>query len=551
MAIETVPDRFVKSFNAYQGQYMAVPMPSGMFQDNVQTTGDDLIYRYEPYLVTPRLIQLQDWLVAPSKNTNYYLYQKCSTAQLIIRNKTNMVIGDGIKPKVYLDEDLKEEDVDATNILRKWIENPCGRSSDWRGISMDSFVLPWIVLESHVFGHSCWHKYVGMKGFDDPVDAGRLYLRRIDPRTFVMVEHPFTGRKKLMQYRIVQPGIPETEEDWLRWNPTIKNRYQEHYNISRSVEMPSLHIPSEDYYRFNPFLHAPFNTILQDITSELVIKFLRDKFIEKATYPFFIVSVPRNDMTDPDDAAFDDKLNNVAKLLSSYRAGDCFAIEGERYRVASNREKVLLDEGWKIEILDVTKAHIDFDQAIRGLRESISEGLYSSHGIFSGTGQSGKVTTYTVGSNVVNMVILDAQMMRGSIRSVFKDIFRDVLYFETGRLYGKDLIDMAFTKIREEDAAQFLNQLISYHGAGALTTNELRGYGDRIGMELKPFPAEMTPEGQAALGITELLDDDIFDIPSSWLSIKNPQIEMEKVREEITKEKEKQANANKEGANRD
>ena len=533
-------DKFIALFNNVQTQWSATLFPRGDFKDFVQTGSDDLDYFYEPYLVMPRLAELSGWMMSPSKNTNTFLYSVDNIVRILKKVMDSMVIGDGIKVKVYEDFEQKEENEKYTDKLKEWLTSPCGASSDNRGNTINNWVIPKIIKDNITCGASTWYKFIGSSNISPPEEVGKLMLKWIDQRTIVKKFHPFTGWKAVIQYPRVQWGLPKTRSDFDSWNPTVRSMYGEHYNISPATDMPEVHIPSSMYYNFNLFEDAPMNTIIQKIMSKIMLQYLEDRYIEKATFPFFVVKVPRNVQIDTDDGEFKLRLLDIAALLSEFRAGDVFAIEGKEYGISNTGEPVLYAEGWEIIPLEIKSGTINFEDTFRHLNDDIAYGMMSSMAMISSIGVQGRTSSLSTGGQINANMVMIVKDLRKCIGDVFKFIFRDVLYEETGKEIDVRLFDVYFSKIREEDAAQFLNQLISYNGAGALTTNELRYFADRIGMELKPLPPEMTPEGQLILGLDELLNEPEFQIPTSWIEIDSPEIELDKAMDELKQQSETQ-----------
>ena len=527
----TIGERIAATFNSIQSESIALGIQP-KFTDMVQHGADDQSFYREIFYVVPRFIQLSGWMIRPSKNTNTFLFKKDEKCSIWTKIMTSMVIGDGINVKVIEDDDVKIEDTYRTDILEEWLESPCGAGPDSRGHTINSWVLPLMLRDNIITGESNFHKFIGFRPISPPEEVGKLMLQWIDPRTYIRVTHPFFKWTKLIQYPTIQYGAPSSMKEFMRWNPTVRRHVEQHVSNPPTEQLAAVHISSSESYRFNLFIEPPMNTAIQKISSKIVLEFLRDRFIEKATYPFFIVKVPRHIQMDPDDDVFKEKLLEISDLVSKFRAGDCFAIEGEKYTVDNSQTKITLDEGWVIEVINITDSHIDFESSIRSLNEGIAHSLMSSMALISSIGVQGRTSTLTTGGQINQNIIMIIKDLRKTISAVFKFIFRDVLYEETGEKIDLRSIDISFSKIREEDAAQFLNTLISYHNSGALTTNELRTFADRIGLDLKPFPDEMTPEGRMAMGLDEMFDQE-FAIPESFLKVKGPETRMEEEIETI------------------
>jgi hypothetical protein len=213
-------------------------------------------------------------------------------------------------------------------------------------------------------------------------------------------------------------------------------------------------------------------------------------------------------------------------MIATFISGDVIAIEGEEYTVDGSGNKITLSEGWVIERIEVKTGSVDFEKSIMQLDNEISSSLMSSMAMITGTVMQGK-TTLTAGANVNMNIVRIVKNARTTISEIFKFIFFDVIRLETGDEIDPKLIDISFSKIREEDAAQFLNLLTTMHNIGAATTNEVRANTDRIGLPLEPLPPEMTPEGKALLVIEELLEDEAFELPPSWSVPRGPVTQME------------------------
>jgi hypothetical protein len=495
---------------------------------------DDLQYWREPYLISPRLAELTGWMMAPSKITNLWLSRVDPVVNVLITIMGSMTVGDGIKVKVYDDRELKEENEKLTAFLEDWLCCPVGRSGDNRGKTLNNWVIPKIIHDNIVTGASAWYKFIGIRDFSPDEEVGSVMMKWLDPRSYIKAHHPFTDRNKLIQYPIIQWNVPKTEAEWEAWNPTVRNRFDDHYNLTEAFEQPGLDIDSKDYYWFNLFHDAPMNTVIQKITSKIMLSYYEDRYIEKAAFPFFVVKVPRNVDIDTDDAQFDARLRDISELFGDYRTEDVFAIEGREWSQGPGNETIIHSEGWEIVPISIKEGTINFEQMTRHLNEEIAHGLLSSMALISAIGVQGRTTTLSTGGQINANFIMVIKDLRKTIAEVFRFVFKDVLKEEMGVDINVRLIEIHFSKIREEDAAQFLNQMISMFNSGAMTTNELRDFADRIGMELKPLPPEMTPEGQQLLGLDELLNAPEFEIPQSWLQITGPEIEMEETHDEIT-----------------
>lgn len=525
--------------NQGSGTVDAMYSPDNAFKDMPMHGFDDMEFIRSPYLLIPRLSQYANWFIKPNVATNIWLFKQDPVVKLIYKLVVSLVVGDGIKAKVFKDLKLTEEDVELTDIIHEWLRCPVGQSPDNRGKTMSSWVIPMIFRDNYTAGYSAWYKFIGNSLYSRPEEVGKLMIKWLDPRTYVKVMHEFYGYSKLIQFPRVQYDLPKSIKEFESWRPAMRSVYQHLSSTGPVIDMPPRDIQSDKYYWFNLFIDPPINTIVQTIISKITLRFLEDRFIEKATYPFFVVRVPRNAMRDANEANFQKKLQGVSQIIAEYRSGDCIAIEGCEYDFKSG-EAIKLSEGWEIEVIDVNRASIDFSNTFRLLNSEIAYGLLSSISTVSPMSVEGGRTTSGVGGNIganINQII---RQLRISLADGFRYILRDVIKLKKGVDTDLRLIDLAFSKIREEDAAQFLNQIISTHGAGMLLTNEGRLLLDRIGMDLPPLPFEMTPEGQLALQIDEVLDAEEPAIPQSFLSITAGEkiTEMEQVRDDIKKAKE-------------
>lgn len=545
-------DRIVAGYNKIQSDSMAIVLGDGSFKDLAQLSTDDVDFFSDPFIIIPRLIELADWMIYPSKNTNVYLAKMDDTFRMLFELYKATVIGDGMRVKVFTDDDLKEIEMDLTKGCEEWLNAPCGISGDNAGKTMESWIIPMVLFEGLTCGGSAVIKWIGNETISPPEEVGKFMIRHIDSRSYVKIHHDFYGYSKLIQFPITQYNLPKSIDEFSTWMPALRNRFQHLSGPGANVDRGPVHIPSDQYYWFNLFLWPPMNTVLQKIISKMVLLFFQDKFIEKATFPFFVVKVPRNYQIDPDDASFKDKLNEVAKLISEYRSGDVIAIEGETYDTNNAGEKIILSDGWEIVPLEVSQASINFSQMFQSLDEGIARGVLSTMMQISNIGVQGRSSSLSTGGSVNANIDMIRKETRKILASVFKFILRDFMKHEFDEDVSLRRIDIDFTKVREEDAVVFLNQLMSYHGAGAMLTNELRSFATRLGMDLPPLPPEMTPEGKEALGIEEMMNESAFQIPHSWLAIDSPEIEMEKVRDELQEEQdniEKSVNESKENRN--
>jgi len=530
-------EKSVAVFNALQSNFTAMGLTDSSFKNLVQIGTDDTEFFTDPFIVLPRLAELSEWLIYPSKNTNIYLSKLDDVFRSLFEVFCGDVIGDGMIVKSMDDDDPTIIDEDETKICADWLKRPCGASPDNRGKTTSSWIIPMIIFDSLTCGGSGWHKFIGYRPVSPEEEVGELMIRYLDPRTIVSVSHDYFGWKKLVQVPIVQWGLPETRADFEKWNPVLRNRYQNRI-IGQTVEQDPVSIPSNEFYWFNLFLWPPISAVIQKIISKLTLQFLQDKFVDKATYPFFVVSIPRNYQVNPDDDEFLVKLQEVAETIAQYRSGDVLCIEGENYDISNTGEKVTLSEGWVIQPLSIKEGSIDFESAFRTLNEGIAHGVLSSMAEISSIGVQGRTSSLSTGGQINANLSMIRKNTRRVLADEFQYVFQDLLFLKTGKKKDLANISIEFTKTREEDAAQWLNQIISFHGAGAIDTNELRNYGSRIGMDLKPLPLEMTPEGQQMLGIEEIMAETTFQIPQSWLNIESPEIELDQVREELKEEEE-------------
>ncbi len=533
-ALDPVVNKFISGFNSVSSSHFAVPLSESPFANFPIYGSDDVNYIYDIYAILPRVAYLEKWMLTPGKNTNIYLFGKDEIAQMITDLHISNVVGDGMNVKVFFDIEHREQDVEMTELCQEWMSRPSGAGPDDMDKTVDSFIIPKIITDNVQTGECNFHRFIGTRGISNPVDIGKFMINWLEPRTLVRKQGPHTKQTSLIQYPVVQSGYPKDREGFAGWNPTVMSFYQQHYNYALSEILAPIEIPSKELFRFNLFHgEIPMNHAIQDITSKISMKFLEDKFLEKATYPFFYIKVPRNMQRDGDDDKFDARLSRTSKLINKFRAGDVFAVEGERYRIGNTGEKQILDEGWEIQPIDLTKAHIDFGDFERRRNESIAHALRGTMAMITSIGVQGRSTTLTTGGQInANMQMIYKQW-RISISNVFGKIFRDLMKVEAGRKVPITLIEISFTKNREEDAAQFLNQMISLNGIGAMTTNEVRKDASRIGMELKPLPPEMTPEGQTALGLDDLLNRAPFVVPPIFLESDIETTQMEKELEEM------------------
>jgi hypothetical protein len=532
-SLKSSTEKTIAVFNALQTGFTAINATDAPWKGMAQIGLDDMEFFTDPFVVVPRLYELADWMVYPSKNTNVLLFKLDAVIRILYEIMVGDVVGDGPKVKVYEAAEKKDVDQELTSLCEEWFNKPCGSSGANRGKTYETWVVPKIIFDSLTCGGSAWHKFIGYAPVSPPDEVGELMVHYMDPRSYVVVAHDYAPSwTKIVQLPVAQWGLPKTKAEFDEWYPIVRNRFQ-HRTLGQAVYNDPVHIDAEDYYWFNPFMWPPMNTILNKVISKLTLTYLQDKFLEKATFPFFIVKVPRNREVDVDDDQFLSKLQTISQLIAQYRAGDVLAIEGEDYGVNGSGEKVEYSEGWEVVPLEIKSGTIDFEAAFRSLNEEIANGMLSSMSQISSIGAQGRSSTLTTGGNINANLTIVRKIVRLSLSMTTKYVLRDVIKLKKNVDKDVSLIDIDFTKTREEDAAQFLNQIISFHGSGALTTNELRRYGARIGMDLPPLPPEMTPEGKAAMGMEEMMADLTFQIPKSLTDINSPEIEMDEVREEI------------------
>jgi hypothetical protein len=535
-SLKSPTEKTIAVFNAMQSGFTAINATDAPWKGMVQVGLDDMEFYSDPFVVIPRLYELSDWMVYPSKNTNILLFKLDETIRILFEIMVGDVIGDGPKVKVYEDSDKKDVDQELTSLCEDWFNKPCGEGGPNRGRTFETWVVPKVIFDSLTCGGSAWHKFIGYAPISPPEEVGELMIDYMDPRSYVVVGHDYARWMKIVQLPVVQWGLPRTKEEFDIWYPIVRSRFQ-HRTFGQAVYNDPIHLDADEFYWFNPFMWPPMNTVLQKVISKLTLTYLQDKFIEKATFPFFVVKVPRNREVDVDDVDFMTKLDTISQMIAQYRAGDVLAIEGEDYGVNNAQEVVTYSKGWEIVPLEIKSGTIDFEAAFRSLNEGIASGMLSSMAQISSIGVQGRTSTVSTGGNINANLTIVRKIVRMSLAMTTKYILRDVIKLKTGTDKKVSLIDIDFTKTREEDAALALNQYISYHGAGAMTTNELRRYGARIGMDLPPLPPEMTPEGKAAMGMEEMMADLTFQIPKSLTDIKSPEIEMDEVKQEIDDQK--------------
>jgi len=526
--------KVVSVFNNVQSDYTMFPMDKNPFKNLVQLGQEDMDYIFEPYVIVPRLAEMRQWYVNPTKNTNVYFHDMDPAVAILTQIFDAMVIGDGLKVKIFEDYTGRSENTKYTQRVDRWLRSPSGASGDNRGKTVDNWVIPHLMRDCRTTGGSAWYKFIGYNPVSPQEEVGKVMMKWIDPRSYTRVHHDYYDWVKLMQWQRIQNDLPESRDKFDKWAPARHWWEGNFSSAGQNIDKGWVHIPSDKYYYFNVYQNATFNTVLQLVVSKFKLRYLQDIFVEKGTFPFFIVKVPRNYVRDADDAKFQAKLRNISKLVAKFRAGDCFAIEGEEYNVGVDGQKIILSDGWEITPVEISDKSINFGEMFRQLDEEIAYGLGIPMASITAGGVQGRTTSLSTGGQINANVGIIVKRVRQTIADTFRFVIQDVLYEETGEKVDLELISIAFSKIREEDAAQFLNTLISYQGAGALTTNELRMYGNRIGLELEPLPPEMTPEGRMMLGLDEMLAEEP-PIPPSFLRIKNPMTEMEKVRDEIDK----------------
>jgi hypothetical protein len=485
-------ETFIVAMDPKNKKVLAAVSPTGGFKDMPSIGYDDGEFLKTPHLVIPRLAQLAQWMVKPSKNTNWFLYWSDSVLQILTNIYKSMLIGDGMKP-VVMDEKGEEEIPDLSIVCQDWMMAPCGSSPDNRGFTIDNFVIPLILIDCLTCGGSAWYKQFGMEGIHHQEEVGELMVKWLDPRTYATVRHDIYGWFKLMQYRSMQPNLPMNREQFdTQFNPTLMTQFG-HLSGSGQVNWaPPINIKSADFYWFNLFLRPPVSSIVQALISKLILSFLRDKFVEKAVIPFLLVKVPRHAIRDASEKKFMEKLDYVGKVISEYRSGDAIGVQGEEY----NNDGTIITKGWEVTPIDITKVTMDFNALFRQLNEEIGWGVYMSIATISPSGVQGQTTHMATGGEINANIIQEVKSQRRMLSQVFQWILKDVIEHKTGEVVKPSQVKIEFSKIREEDAALFLNVLNSLKASGALLTNEMRREADRLGVKLKDLPEEMTPEGQ-------------------------------------------------------
>jgi len=467
--------------------------PNGGFGDLPQIGYDDGEFLRTPYISIPRLSELGSWLLQPSKNTNWFLFWNDPVVQGLNYLFSSLVIGDGVTAKILVSRGDKAVDDELSDICNEWLQYPCGKSPDQRGKSLNNFVLPLIMADNVTCGASAWYKFIGNPAYSPNSEIGEMMIRWLDPRSYVPLRHDYYGWFKLIQFPIIQPGLPVDRDRFdTEWRPAFRNRTGNYQVPGPSVDAREVHLTSDKFYWFDIFLRPLINSVLQHLVSKVVLTFYRDKFIEKATFPFFLIRVPRHAMRDANEEKFKEKLNYISKIISEYRTGDAVGIEGEEYDEEGN----ILSKGWEVVPVDISKSSIPFAEMFRQIDEQISYGMIMSMASISPSGVSGMNTTIATGGQIGANTQMSVKRVRRSLADTFKFILQDVILFKTGILKEIDLIDLNFSKIRVEDLASFLNVLSTFRANGALMTNEMREHGEDLGLPLEPMPDELTSEGQ-------------------------------------------------------
>jgi hypothetical protein len=490
-------DQILVSYNIVDKKVEMAWSPNGAFNGLPQVGYDDAEFIHDSYFAIPRLQQMENWIIEPSKNTNWYLFWGDGLCQILNKVLTAMIVGDGVMGKVWNDEDFKEVDKRLSDFCKDWSQRACGSGPDNRGKTINNYVLPLVVLSNLTCGADAWYRTVGKRGIAHKEEVGKFMVKWLDPRSYVPVRHDYYGWFKLVQFPLIQSGLPTTREAFdMTWRPAIRGQRGNYSGPGHTMYMPEVHIPSEDFYWFNCVMRPPIASVVSHLTSKLMLSFFRDKYIEKATFPFFLVKVPRHYLRDRNQQKFDEKLDKIAQLISEYRNGDAFAIEGNEY----NDDGEVLSEGWEVTPVEL-KSNIDFAAMFRLLDEQIAWGLYMSMAAVSPSGTSGQTTHLSTGGEIMSNAAAFAKTFRSGLGDILKCIYHDAMLEELGEDVPLSQITIEFSKIREEDAALFLNLMSTLNGAGALTTNEMRFFADRLGLELDPLPEELTPEGQAAMQV--------------------------------------------------
>jgi len=452
-----------------------------------QFTMDERYDPMQPFMVIPRLRELANWMVFPDKSTNIFLFNNDGLVQNLVAQYQAIIVGDGAKITVY-EEDLKAEDEELTRACRDWSKHAGGK-----GRSLDSYVIPWWIVDNVTTGYSVMAKYIGKKD-DDMVDENDLALIHIDPRLYAPVGHDDRLWRKIIVYPIRQMLLPETKDRFDAWVPSFRGPYAPFSSAGMTVYEKPVQLPANAYYDCTLFLGiAPVSAIASEMISTLEMRFYRNKAYEKCAFPIVLIRVSRSTERDANDEKFIAKLNSASKMGAEIRNGDSIAIEGKEY----DSDGRILSEGWEISTLDVKSQMLDFAQAFRLIDEQKAYGLRTSMAMLTSSGIEGQKHTMSTGANINANVGMTAKSIRTYIRDKLVTVLSDYIFWKYGKVIKDEQIDIQFSEIRETDVSAYSGVIFQAFDRSLITYSEARQHLRKVGLNIEyKGDEEMMEEAQ-------------------------------------------------------
>lgn len=444
---------------------------------------------WDPYLFVPRLFELREWVTRPSNPLLYFLFWKINTVRNLTKQLSTLIIGDGFRVKIWKDEEdergQKIEWEEVTKDVNEWYSKIGGK-----GRSVDNYLIPWVLVDNVSCGRASFYKYIGEEGDDDD-EIGQLMLKHIDPRSYVVVHQDFRDWRKLVQFPIIQDGIREnmTRKEFENWKPSISwSRIWHFSSPGLTKQLPPRDIPWNKQYYFDLFLKSPMYTIVEYCISKLQIELYHIKGVEKYSFPFVLVKVPRHSVRDMDDTKYQQKLKDAALVGAEMRAGDAFAAEGEEY----DENGRILSKGWEFDTLDTKNALKDFTPDFRLIDEQIAVGMFMNIAQLSSSGVQGQQTHLATGSNLQSIVQQFGKTLRAEIKNVMFQITKDYVFMNYNVQLEDEQIEEQWSKIREGDIAAFFQIIFQAFTGQLITFDEARSLMGRIGIDLPEIDQEDT-----------------------------------------------------------
>ena len=499
MTVDSEKADFIPLFAKYQADAVGSPVSAWWAPPNSrpQIMEVDITPFFDPYTYIPRLYELREWFTRPNAALMYFLFWKDNVVRNLTKQLTTMIVGDGFRVKILNREENefgeREERQDITKSINNWLGRIGGK-----GRSVNNYVIPWVMIDNIATGGSSFYKYIGEEGDDDD-EIGELMLKHLDPRSYVVVHQDFRDWRKLVQFPIVQHGVTEnmTRAQFNNWKPSLQWSYIHRFSSAGyTKQLPPRDIPWNKQYYFDLFFRAPMNTIIEDIISKMQAKFFHIKGLEKVSFPFMLIKVPRHSVRDNDDAKYKTKLDDAAQIGAEIRSGDSFAFPGIEYTDDGTK----LTEGWQVEVIDTASKLKDFQVDIRMLNEEIAIGLFLNIAMVSASGVMGQQTHQATGANLMSITQMLGKTLRAEIQAMLFQVIKDYVLLKFNEKLEDEDIEEQWSKLREADVAAFFQIIIQSYSQQLVSLNEARSLMERIGIDLDPLDEEELARQQALMG---------------------------------------------------